>query len=157
LVDALINEGESADDQPDQDPDASEDQGADEADDPAIAKVRREAASYRRKLREAEAERDALRTRAEALERQEVERTVTDGVHALTEGRDLWTAGVTLDDLRNEEGALDPEKVNAARDRVLEEHPHWRRPAPDFDSGARESAPAGGLDFAKSLREAAGG
>lgn len=136
-------------------PDA--DEHGDQDDEPAIAKVRKEAASYRRKLREAEAERDALRTRAEALERKEVERQVTDGVQALADGSDLWAAGIALDDLRAEGGSLDPEKVTAAKEQVLEARPHWRRPIGSFDEGARQSVSPSRPDFAKALRDAAGG
>lgn len=100
----------------------------------------REAAKYRRRLRETEAERDKAVERAAALERAEVERSVT-GEGGLANADDFWLAGVSLDDLRNEDGGLDSEKVEQARDRVLGEHPNWRRqPAPDFGGGVREPA-----------------
>ena len=53
---------------------------------------------------------------------------------------DLWAVGVTLDDLRDGDGALD---LDAAREKVgtvLSERPTWRRPAPDLGAGARPPA-----------------
>lgn len=93
-----------------------------------------EAARYRRQLRDTEAQRDQLADRLTAYERTDAER------HAdrLADPRDLWTAGVELDDLRNEDGTIDPEKVRAAADQVLVDRPHWaksRTPAPDRRQG----------------------
>jgi hypothetical protein len=57
---------------------------------------------------------------------------------------DLWTAGVTLDDLLTDEGDLDPDKLDAAVSTVLAERPHWGKPTtPSFDGGIRTSAPTG--------------
>lgn len=67
-----------------------------------------EAARWRRKLREAEAERDALAQRLEAVQRQQVE-TLLGGVKPQA----VW-AVAELADLLNEEGGIDPEKVSAA-------------------------------------------
>ena len=125
-----------------------------------LAKVRREAASYRVKLREAEGERDRLAGVVESMQRQEAERAVTGNrIGALAEGSDLWRGGVALSELLAEDGTLDSEKVEAARDRVLAERPHWGSRADDYDGGARQSAPApidhnAGLSDA--LRRAAG-
>ena len=85
-----------------------------DAEDPA--KLRREAAGYRRRLRETEAEREKLRARLEQSDRADVERLVT-GDGGSPNAEDFWLA-VQLDDLRDEDGALDPAKVKAARDRV---------------------------------------
>lgn len=118
------------------------------------AKLRKEAAGYRRRLRETEAERDKLRARVEDADRAEVERAVT-GDRGLTDPADFWLA-VQLDDLRDEDGALDKAKIEAARDRVLADRPHWRKPAPNFDGGARESAPdPSGPSFGAALKKAA--
>ena len=116
------------------------------------AKLRKEAASYRRRLRETEAERDKLRARVEASDRLEVERQV-GGDGGLADPGDLWLA-VQLDDLRNDDGALDSEKVEAARDRVLVDRPHWRhQPTPQFDGGARESAVETKPSFGEALKK----
>ena len=86
----------------------------------------REAASYRRRLRETEAERDALRERVESYERREAEAIA----------RDLGAA-VPIDDLRGDDGALDPETVQARVSAILAERPTWRRSAPDLGAGPR--------------------
>jgi hypothetical protein len=124
-----------------------------------LAKVRREAASYRVKLREAEGDRDRLAGVVEGMQRQEAERFAASGPVALASGSDLWTGGVSVEELRAEDGSLDPAKLSAARDRVLAERPHWGSRADDYDGGARQSAPApidhnAGLSDA--LRRAAG-
>lgn len=102
-----------------------------------VAKVRREAAGYRRKLREAEAKIEQRDARISDYERAEVERQIT-GDGGLQNAADFWLTGIQLDELRDDEGNLDSEKVKAARDRVLAEHPHWRRPSPGFDGGVRQ-------------------
>jgi hypothetical protein len=94
----------------------------------------REAASYRRRLRETEAERDALRERVESYERREAEAIARDLGAAVPS--DLWTL-VGLDDLRGDDGALDSETVQARVSAILAERPTWRRPAPDLGAGAR--------------------
>jgi hypothetical protein len=125
------------------------------ADDP-LAKVRHEAAGYRRRLRETEEERDRLTGTVQAMQRIEVERAVAEP-GGLARGDDLWTAGVALEELLTDEGAIDPEKVAAARDRVLEQRPHWRQREPSWDGGVRGVPFPSTPDFAKTLRDAAGG
>ncbi|WP_051046295.1 hypothetical protein [Nocardia asiatica] len=84
----------------------------------------REAAKYRRQLRETETERDALRERVTAYERAEVERLAAD---RMADPSDLWTGGTDLETLRGKDGAIDPAKVGKAIEGVLESHPHWQR------------------------------
>ncbi len=72
----------------------------------------REAAKYRRRLRDTEAERDQLAQRVESMQRTEVERLAA--VALLKEPRALWAAGTELADLLAEDGTVDPEKVTAA-------------------------------------------
>ena len=123
-------------------------------DDPA--KLRKEAAGYRRRLRVAEQERDKLAARLVQADRAEVERQVT-GDGGLRNADDFWLA-VDLDDLRDEDGRLDTEKVKAARDRVLADRPHWRQPAPRFDGGAREQEPdTSSPSFGEALKNAVRG
>jgi hypothetical protein len=74
-------------------------------------KAGRDAARYRRQLRETEAERDSLRGRVEALQRAEVERLAQQHI---TKGEALWTAGADLTALLREDGTVDPAKVAAA-------------------------------------------
>lgn len=68
-------------------------------------------ARYRTQLREAEAERDTLTARVEALQRAEVERLASD---LIEKPAALWTAGVDLADLTDDDGAIDPDKVTDA-------------------------------------------
>jgi hypothetical protein len=70
----------------------------------------REAASYRRRLRETESERDGLRERLEGYERADVERVAGDA--GLQVASDVWTFGATLDTLRDEDGAIDHDAVH---------------------------------------------
>lgn len=70
-----------------------------------------EAARYRRKLRDAEAERDALAGRLEVLQRAEAERIAADH---MTKPAALWAAGTELADLLAEDGTVDPQRVAQA-------------------------------------------
>lgn len=100
----------------------------------------REAAKYRRKLRDAEAERDRLAGVVESYQRAQVEAIATGpGPLALNDGADLWAAGVTLGDLLAEDGTVDADAVAAAVERVTDERPHWRKPAVDLGQGVRGS------------------
>ncbi len=105
-------------------------------------KLRREAARYRRSLRDAEAERDSLRGRLDVLQRAAVERVATaDG---LAVPGDLWLAGVDLAELLDDGGNVDHGRVRESVAKILDDRPHWRRAAPvGFDGGVRQPAPAG--------------
>jgi len=81
-------------------------------------KATREAARYRRRLREAEAQRDALAQQLEALQRQMVERIIQRECHGKPAG--LWASGVTVADLIGEDGTVDPDKVKAAWENAVE-------------------------------------
>lgn len=95
---------------------------------------------YRQKLRETEAERDALLQRVETLQRGEVQRMVAD---KLADPEDFWRE-TTLADLLDDSGDLAPDKVFERVSGLLEDHPHWGqavpRPSGALKSGA--SAPA---------------
>ncbi len=120
-------------------PDDSTDQSATE--DTGDAKLRREAARYRRSLREAETERDGLRGRVEAMQKAEVERLVAGDLAMPT---DLWLTGASLPDLLDDDGDVDPAKVADAVTAVLTERPGLRRLThPNFDGGVRTAAPTG--------------
>lgn len=71
-----------------------------------------EAAKYRRKLREAEAERDDLAARVEALQRAQV----VTLLEAARVKPDAVFAVAPLADLLAEDGTVDPDKVKAAID-----------------------------------------
>ena len=124
-----------------------------------LSAARREAAGYRRRLRETEAERDAARTTLDVYRRREVEQMAEAGVggfgaSGMQSGADLWVAGVQLSDLLSEDGTVDAEKTKAAVLAVLAARPHWRRPAVDVGLGPRMSTPTG-RSFADVLREGA--
>jgi hypothetical protein len=79
-----------------------------------------EAAKYRRQLRDTEAERDALTAKVEAYQRAEVERLAGE----LAMPGDLFTlGGMTVSDLLDENGEVDPETVAAKVAELLESRP----------------------------------
>lgn len=88
----------------------------------------REAAKYRRQLREAEAARDALSTRLEGMQRAQVEAMVD-----LAQPRALW-AVTELADLLDDDGNVDSEKVAAAMTRARDELGASTRDQPVFES-----------------------
>lgn len=94
-------------------PEAGEDgSGVDEdQDDDAGDGPGREAAKYRRRLRDAEAQRDQLAERVESLQRAEVERLATDDK---LRPAALWASGIELDALLGDDGTVDPGKVTEA-------------------------------------------
>lgn len=106
-------------------------QDAQDTDAPKEGGGNSEAAKWRRRLRDAEAERDALTERLAGLQRAEAERLA--GEH-IAKSSALWAAGVDLADLLTDEGQVDPEKVAAAaaqaRDTLGVEAPR-RRPRPN--------------------------
>ncbi|WP_127783258.1 hypothetical protein [Rhodococcus sp. X156] len=72
------------------------------------AKPGREAARYRRQLREAEAERDALRDQLTAAHKQ-----IVEDAAGLTKPAALWAAGITVDELFTD-GHLDTDALTTA-------------------------------------------
>lgn len=123
-----------------------------------VGKLRREAAGYRTKLREAEQERDTLRERVERHERGQVEQLAGEW---MGNAADLWLVVSDLGELRNQDGELDTERVKAAVDAALADRPHWRREAEyvDLHGGARDSVPAPQPlpHFGEQLKRAVGG
>jgi hypothetical protein len=99
----------------------------------------REAASYRRRLRETEQERDGLRERLDGYERAEVERIAGDA--GLQVPGDVWTFGATLDTLRGEDGAIDNEAVSGLVGEIVKDRPGLQaRPVADLGIGRGASA-----------------
>jgi len=114
-------------------------------------KLRREAAKYRTGLRAAEAERDGLRARLDAMQRAEVERLAADD---LAQPADLWLLGAVLPDLLDDDGNVDQAKVGAAVKAALTDRPGWRRMrAVSFDGGDRGGPTAAGPSWADTLRD----
>lgn len=156
------DERDVADPDPDLDPESeSEPDGdGDEAEDrtpPEVAALRREAAGYRRRLRETEAERDGLLARVETVHRAEVER-VAGGV--LADAGDLWRdGGVDLGGLLDEAGDVDAAAVTKAARAIVKRRPHWASPLLDpEDYGVRARVSVGEADpLGNAVRRAAGG
>lgn len=122
-VDRGVAENEAAH----QAPEENTDEAADENTDADGTAPNREAAKYRTRLREVEAERDALRDRLDTVDRGRAEAMAAEGATRLHKGTDLWISGATLEDVRNEAGELDPAKVELIRDAVLAERPYLRQ------------------------------
>ncbi len=124
-----------------------------------VAAARREAASYRRRLRDAEGDRDRLAEQVAGYQRREVEQLVERGrgFRRMSSGSDLWTGGVSLADVLAEDGRVDQDKALAAMDRVLQERPHWAKPVGDVGLGPRPDSGRSGPSFADVLRQGASG
>lgn len=81
-------------------------------------KAAREAAKYRRRLREVEAERDRLAAQVEDLLRAEIER-LSYAEHRV-KGAAIWAGGYKVSDLISDDGRPDESKVAAAAKDVAE-------------------------------------
>ena len=81
----------------------------------------REAANYRRRLRDTEVERDSLRDQLDRHQRIEVERLAR--VAGLAVASDVWHFGASLDTLRGEDGAIDAETVNGLVSDIVKSRP----------------------------------
>lgn len=90
---------------------------------------------YRQRLRETEAERDTLLQRLQGMQRNEVQRLVSD---RLADPADLWR-DANLEDMLDDDGNIDTAKVDAHISTLLEEHPHWAADKPKTPSGALKS------------------
>jgi hypothetical protein len=110
---------------------------APDGDDP---KANREAAKYRRRLRETEAERDSLAQRVERMQRAEVERISAE---RLAEPDDLWTFGTALADVLTDDGDVNADAVQAAVEALLTARPRLAKavpvPFPDLAQGVRQT------------------
>jgi hypothetical protein len=94
---------------------------------PRRPRTQAQSGNRRRQLREVEAERDQLRARLDATHRALVEQQAAD---LFADPSDLFHAA-SLDDMRREDGLIDPGKAQETIDRVLIEKPHWRRQEPE--------------------------
>lgn len=95
-------------------PASSADAGASEhAESVADAAAGKEAAKYRRQLREVEAERDTLRSAVDTFRRQQVE-DIAARQFNVSKPAAVWASGVTVDALLGPDGTLDQKLVAAA-------------------------------------------
>lgn len=109
-----------------------------------------EAAKYRRRLRNTEAQLEAAQGRLIATQTalaEELARTV-----GRIEPAAIWAAGVELDDLLDDTGAVDPEKVINASDQTASLLKIARRPKPDPMQGYTGGIPADTWETAFKMR-----
>lgn len=92
----------------------------------------KEAAKYRHRLREAEAQRDALGEKVSALQRLAVE---TEARKHLRKPEALWAAGVDFAAVLGEDGLPDPARVEAACHEAVERLGLNTTPKPDPSQG----------------------
>ena len=126
----------------------------DHSDDPT-KKARGEAANYRRRLRDAEgerdtiaAERDSLRDRVQARQRGDVEAIASQ---RLRDATDLWTA-TDLVGCLGDDGEIDPAKVTEVVEALVQQKPHYAVIRPGFDLGVRGSTEPAAKDWGDVLR-----
>jgi hypothetical protein len=108
----------------------------------------REAASYRRRLRETESERDQLRERVQSYERDHVERIAADA--GLQVPGDVWTFGATLDTLRDDDGGIDSDAVDGLVKEIVKDRPGLQA-RPIGDIGIGKGAAAAGTPIAPEI------
>ncbi|MCD0181638.1 hypothetical protein [Micrococcus luteus] len=109
----------------------------------------REAAKYRTRLRETEAERDTVRGQLDAahatVERLQRALVETTAASDLVDPADLWRhGGVEVSELLADDGTPDPEKVSAVVSDILAERRHLARPRtprPDMTQGGTGTPP----------------
>jgi hypothetical protein len=91
----------------------------------------------REQLRETEVDRDRLASRVETMQRAEIERLASP---RLADARDLWYRDASVADLLDEEGGVDPAKVDSAVTGLLEQHAHWASPRAAYRGELRSGA-----------------
>jgi hypothetical protein len=102
-----------------------------------VAALRREAAKHRTRAKEAEEANGKLAERLKVAQRAEMSRLAAEH---LADGADIFRDGeVEFDSLLSDEGDVDPAKVTAAAEGVIERSPHW----------AKRPTPQGGVDGGK--------
>ncbi len=113
----------------------------------AEALMSAEAKRYRLRLRDSETQNAELVTkmadtaaRAEAAERQVIEANLRG---RFADMDDFW-GQTDLNDLRGEDGSLDPARVSSRADTLLDAHPHWKAPNPGAPLAASTGAIGGG-------------
>lgn len=103
----------------------------------------RDAARYRRELREEQAANVQVREQLDAFRKAEVERLATQtGDMRMHDARDLWSTGLEIADVLNDQGAVDPAKLAERTDALATERPHWFRYAgPAVNDGGSRPRP----------------
>ena len=89
-----------------------------------------EAAKYRTRLREAEAQRDALAQRVERLQRLDIERVAAESLSAPV---DLWLNGNRVEAYLDDAGNVDAERVREDAKLLVTERPGLRKLSPAVD------------------------
>jgi hypothetical protein len=113
-------------DMPDAAPDGSDLESDPSGDqEPGQPKNREE--RFRKQLRAAEAERDALSDRLSRMQRAEVERIASQH---LADGADFWRDGTELAHVLTDTGDIDPARVAEVATALVDSHRHWKRTAP---------------------------
>jgi hypothetical protein len=92
---------------------------------------------YRARLRDAEAENDRLNSLVESMLNDEVARLAAP---RLADAADLFRDGLTVADLCDQTGRVDPARVERAADALLSEHPHWRAPVAPYRGPLRSGS-----------------
>jgi hypothetical protein len=116
-------------------------------------KLRREAAKYRTERNAAREQLDRQAGVIAGLQRGQVETMVAQH---LFDPQDIWRVeGVELDALLDDDGAVDPAKVDEAVSNAVKAKPHWAKPAPDFGGGVRKPV-SGPPSFGEALKRQLG-
>ena len=118
-----------------------------------VAALSREAAKWRRQLRETEQREAALEARLDDHDKREVERIAAE---RMADPEDVWLES-SLDAMRDDGGALDAEKVAAELGRINVKKPHWMKQYVNHHQGARASVEPEGPSFGQSVKKALGG
>lgn len=111
----------------------------DSSEEPSEGQLRsQEAARYRIQAREEREAREAaelqnaqLAQRLESLERQQVETSLAG---KLADPKDFWSEA-KLEDVRAQDGTIDPNAISERATSLLENHPHWAAPDHSLPGG----------------------
>jgi hypothetical protein len=108
----------------------------DAAHDDGDGRANRREATYRIRAREAEATAISLMERVTKMQRAEVERQAAARLH---DPSDLWTAGVELIELLDEDGEVDQQRVDEAVAALADSKPYMVKPprGANFGQGRR--------------------
>ena len=111
----------------------------DEADD-NTSKAGKEAAKYRVRLRETEAERDTLTAKVEQLQRGMIE-SLAANEGRLSSPEIIWASGTEIADLLDDDGNIDTGKVNDAVEATVGKYGIPRRPRPNPAQREQSTSP----------------
>lgn len=124
-------------------------------DDTEAPDANNEAKKYRKRAQAAEAERDQLRTRLDTLQRAEVGRLASTHGEKIHNTEDLFEiGGVVLEDLKDDDGNLDPAKVAASLEALHTERPYLfvEKRFPNLMQGERDTI-KGRTTWASALKQ----